>query len=433
MRLLNWEWLIYLAVLPVVMFAMPGRTLVLLLLPLFWVGRRLVTGHWLLPTPLDWPIRLLAIMVGLSLWVSFDPAFSFPRVVAVWYGLALIYAIAWASSRSRQQMGLLVTLFLGMGLGIAVLSLLGTRWSLKFGPLGGIVDRLPNLITLPGATDGFQPNQVAGVLLWVVPVAAALSYTAIVGEQTVVGDFLQRHVIRLLLLALTGGMGLVLLLTQSRGAWAGGAAALLLLLMLALHRRPWLAWSVPVAAAILVAVIIQALGWERTQDILFTFRNAGAEAPLESLSIRQEIWVRGWYAVQDFPITGMGMNTFRRVVPVLYPFFALSGVEDIAHAHNQFLQTALDVGIPGLVGYVGMWLAAAAMLHQSWRHSSDPWTRTCAAGFAASLLAFFIYGLTDAIAFGAKPGFLFWYLFGLIAGLHQQVVAPRLNHSSINH
>lgn len=422
MQLLNLEGLVYLALLPLVMFATPTRALVLLLVPLFWLVRKMATGRWTLTTPLDWPVRLLVAMVLVSLWVSFDFAFSFPRVVAVLYGLALIYALAWFSSRSTRHLGGAVLLFVLMGLGIATLSLLGTSWSTKFGPLAPIVNRLPHLISLPGADDGFQANQVAGVLLWVTPVAAALAYTAIVGRKTVTGDFLQRHTIRLALLGATGVMGLVLLLAQSRGGWIGFAAAIMLLLMLALHRRPWLAWALPLVATLLIALTINIVGVERMESLLFDFRSESSEAALESLSIRQEVWVRGWYAVQDFPLTGMGMNTFRRVVPVLYPFLALSGVEDIAHAHNQFLQAALDVGIPGLIGYVGMWLAAAAMLWQSWRQSEDVWVKTLVAGFAAALLSYFIYGLTDAVAFGAKPGFLFWYLFGLIAGLHEWVV-----------
>ncbi|MBK9054024.1 MAG: O-antigen ligase family protein [Chloroflexi bacterium] len=412
----------YLAVLPVVIFVTPARAPILVVLLLFWLVRKGLTGHWTIPTPLDWPLRLLALMTLISLLVSFDFAFSFPRVVAVLYGLALIYALAWLSSRSPRHFAGSVALFGLMGLGIATLSLLGTSWSTKFGILAPLVNRLPHLLSLPGADDGFQANQVAGVLLWVAPLAVALSYTAMMGRQTVRGDFLQRHTIRLLLLGGTGVMGLVLLLTQSRGGWLGFAAAMVLLLVLAVHRYRWLAWGTPVLVALLVVIIIQQMGVERVQALLFDFRSENSESALESLSIRQEVWVRGWYAVQDFPLTGMGMNTFRRVVPVLYPFFALSGVEDISHAHNQFLQAALDVGIPGLIGYLGLWLGAVIMLWQSWRHTDEAWYRSCAAGFSACLLAYFIYGLTDAVAFGAKPGFLFWYLIGLVAGLHELVV-----------
>jgi hypothetical protein len=112
----------------------------------------------------------------------------------------------------------------------------------------------------------------------------------------------------------------------------------------------------------------------------------------------------------------MGMNLFRYIVPRLYPFFAISADIDIAHAHNQFLQVGVDLGIPGLIAYIALWLSLTAMLWQSWRLSSDLGARILTAGFAASLLGSFVFGLTDAVALGAKPGFLLWFLWGLITG-----------------
>ena len=42
-------------------------------------------------------------------------------------------------------------------------------------------------------------------------------------------------------------------------------------------------------------------------------------------------------------------------------------------------------------------------------------------GLGGGLLAHLIYGMTDAVALGAKPGVLFWMLLGLICGLHAQI------------
>jgi hypothetical protein len=39
-----------------------------------------------------------------------------------------------------------------------------------------------------------------------------------------------------------------------------------------------------------------------------------------------------------------------------------------------------------------------------------------------------LYGLTDAVALGAKPGLLFWMLLGLIAGLYGQVILVTNSH-----
>jgi len=37
-----------------------------------------------------------------------------------------------------------------------------------------------------------------------------------------------------------------------------------------------------------------------------------------------------------------------------------------------------------------------------------------------------VYGLTDAVALGAKPGILFWMLLGLIAALFEQARSSQL-------
>jgi hypothetical protein len=44
-------------------------------------------------------------------------------------------------------------------------------------------------------------------------------------------------------------------------------------------------------------------------------------------------------------------------------------------------------------------------------------------GLGGGLFAHLLYGLTDAIALGAKPGLLFWMLLGLITGLYEQMIA----------
>ena len=41
-------------------------------------------------------------------------------------------------------------------------------------------------------------------------------------------------------------------------------------------------------------------------------------------------------------------------------------------------------------------------------------------GLGGGLLAHMLWGLTDAMALGARPAFLFWVILGLISGLHQQ-------------
>jgi putative inorganic carbon (HCO3(-)) transporter len=142
---------------------------------------------------------------------------------------------------------------------------------------------------------------------------------------------------------------------------------------------------------------------------------------IDTIDGRVEIWSRAVYGIEDFPLTGMGMNSFRRVVHLLYPLFLISPDTDIAHAHNEFLQAALDLGIPGLIAFGAIYAIAAWMLHGIWTASGDePLTRALVLGLGGGLLAHLVYGLTDAVALGAKPGVLFWMLLSLTCGLFAQ-------------
>jgi putative inorganic carbon (HCO3(-)) transporter len=145
----------------------------------------------------------------------------------------------------------------------------------------------------------------------------------------------------------------------------------------------------------------------------------GTTFSLNTLASRVEIWSRALYGIEDFPITGMGMNTFREVVHVLYPLFMIPPGVDFAHAHNHMLQAAIDLGIPGLIAYLSLWLISAVMLHSIWSRATGWEDRLWVLGLGGGLLGYFVYGLTDAVALGAKPGFLWWMMLGLIVGLYK--------------
>jgi putative inorganic carbon (HCO3(-)) transporter len=112
------------------------------------------------------------------------------------------------------------------------------------------------------------------------------------------------------------------------------------------------------------------------------------------------VWRWALQAVTDFPLTGIGLGTFRVAVHRLYPI-ATPIDYDISHAHNVFLQVALDIGLPGLVAYLGLlgggvWLGCRVA-----RKSVQ--LRPVAIGFVAGIIGLHVYGLTDCPALGAKP------------------------------
>jgi putative inorganic carbon (hco3(-)) transporter len=186
-----------------------------------------------------------------------------------------------------------------------------------------------------------------------------------------------------------------------------------------------------------------------------TARSSGAQGDsplsLDKVDGRVEVWSRAIYGIEDFPLTGMGLNTFRHVLPVLYPLFSIGPEVDLGHAHNEFLQAALDLGLPGLIAFIALYLGAFTMVGHIWRapidlptgHAPDDQPpgrrpdraaerRTFALGLGGALLAHLVYGLTDAIALGAKPGLVFWLVLGLIAGLFEQTCSHLQNKNGTN-
>jgi putative inorganic carbon (HCO3(-)) transporter len=109
------------------------------------------------------------------------------------------------------------------------------------------------------------------------------------------------------------------------------------------------------------------------------------------------------------------MGTFDRVVPLRYPYILLAGAElAIPHAHNLFLQVAVDLGIPGLIAFTALLavvLSAALRAARTWVGERD--LALQAAGLGAGMAAVLVHGLVDAAVWGTKPAIILWAIMGL--------------------
>ena len=144
----------------------------------------------------------------------------------------------------------------------------------------------------------------------------------------------------------------------------------------------------------------------------------------QNVASRGELWQRATQAIADFPLTGVGMNNFRRLMPTMYPTLLATPQVDIAHAHNHLLQAALDLGLPGLTAYLALWIGAAWMLAAAYRRALNATERALAGGLAAGLIAHFVFGMADVIPLGSKVGVLFWLTLALVAGVSRNSGEP---------
>ena len=377
-----------------------------------WIARR---EPWP-SSPFNGALLLLALVIPVAVWASALPDLTLPKLTGLILGLGAYRAIAFSVHDRRSFLWGVAALAL-VGLAIWAVGFLGVGWGTKFAWFGPIVSRLPQALTmLPSAPDsGINPNQLAGALVLFLPLAAA----------GVVGWWRERSwwfaLLSLVALGLAFG---TLALTQSRSGWLGAAAGLLamaMLAMLASRRR-----SLQVLAVALPLALILAFGaFVALNPNIVTrfFDTPGGTAGEIAFSGRPEIWSRALYAIEDFSFTGTGLGAFRRVVNLLYPLFTISPDTDIAHAHNMFLQVAVDVGLPGLIAYLALLELAGVVAWGAARRSSGV-VRALGLGLFAGLIALHVYGLADALVLGSKPGLVFWMALGLIA------VLPRVTQAA---
>jgi O-antigen ligase len=401
---IGWEWLILLVLLPFLLFPGGWRPLLLLVIPILWFLRKFGTGRFVPSTPFDAAVLLLLTALLISMAAVFNMAYSFQKISGLILGIALFYA---AVQHTRTFEGgefqlLAIILLAGSGMALAglpsIIVLSGNQ------PINVLLEPLPApILTLYEMLGtAVNPNEVAGVLGWLIPLLAATT----VGFWRILwrsGRWSLRLVVFGMLFLLILNCA-ILLATRSRGGILSVGTALLFMVAIRFRWGKWL------LILLSVGLIILGLYFD-----LGTILVGGVQGSDDfGLQGRLEIWSRALYGLADFPLTGMGMNGFRQVVHVLYPLFSISPTFDLGHAHNHLLQAGLDLGFLGLIAYLGLWLISGAVLWKSWKNFPRSIDRVLIIGLSGSLIAGWIFGIFDAIALGAKPGFLWWLLIGLL-------------------
>jgi hypothetical protein len=391
---------------------------------------------WGLPA-LTVPIVVLlgTAMAGLS--VSIDASLSWRRIYSLIFAITLYFVvlgdecggmIALANRRGRRGWqdhgvaGMWQVLFLAMVVVVAAGAWGGIDWTAyKLPVLSGLVSSIPRLVGPVASstrdTADINPNQAGGLLVlgWPALVSAGIySWTA------------KRRVAALLITTAAAACGAVLFLTLSRSALAGGAVAVLVLL---LCQRGRLASFATRAYAILLAgggaltLFALALGQEVVGVRAGTLLSAGVE-----WTSRVDLWGRALQMLRDRPLTGSGVNTLPLLLQQRYPV-GPGGDPYAPHAHNLLLQTGVDFGLPGIGALIciaaAQWCSARRVLR-----TPDSFERAIAVGVMGGLVGHAVFGLTDAVAIGAKAGFLLWWAFALLEAASRRALALEPGPSS---
>ena len=371
----------------------------LLLIPIPWVCRWAAKGYLTARTPMDLPIVVLLSMALVGLYPSVDSSLSMPVLYKIIVELALFYGLA-NSFRSERRIWTAVAVLLLAGAGASLLSLAGTEGmaydvSAILGTHGDLVRQLVRRLN----EAGFNANIVGGTMAMLFPLNLSLfCFGSKRRSKPLLG-------LSLLIIGTTS------LLAQSRGALMGLAVALV---AMAIWRSRWFVLLVPLAL-IGFFVASRYLGVEQIADFLLITEVTG------SVQGRFELWQRAIYMMQDFSYTGIGLGTFSRVAPVMYPFFLIGPDVTVPHSHNVFLQAGVDLGIPGLVAFVALLTAIFFTAIETVRMAKSSGSGPLAIGLFCGFLVYLIHGLLDYVTHSTKPGIVIWAIIGLIVALYRQL------------
>ena len=141
----------------------------------------------------------------------------------------------------------------------------------------------------------------------------------------------------------------ILLLTQSRGTFIGLLAGFGPAILSRVRRRPTVAGPVLIVV-VLAAVLVPAAAWHRFQGItkVTSSQTIGEADEYGSAAQRLAILENGWHIFMDHPLLGVGIGCYNQANARYAPGL---GRRD---AHNTYISLGAEMGIPGLLLWLGL-------------------------------------------------------------------------------
>jgi putative inorganic carbon (HCO3(-)) transporter len=250
-----------------------------------------------------------------------------------------------------------------------------------------------------------NPNLLAGYLVPIVPISAALSLAALSYKRWLLGSLAAFSFLILFIATI---------LTGSRGGYLGLFAGLLALGAIFAGTvfkerpafRPLVFASIPlVPLAVWIALHFMPSFEQRLFSIF-----AGREH--SSNSFRMNVWLACLSMLKDnwWCGVGVGNQTFR----LAYGLYMNSGFDALG-TYCVPLEVAVETGVFGLVVFALLVMTTLFRAHvQFYSRQEVAWHRYIIAGAAAGLIALIVHGFVDTVFYRPQVHFIFWLLIAML-------------------
>ena len=231
-----------------------------------------------------------------------------------------------------------------------------------------------------------NPNVLGEYFLLIIPLGCALVLNARSLPK------------RLVYLAITGIMGVCLVLTYSRGCYLGLLFAGAVFLAL-LDRRFLLVGIVAVALCPLYL----------PQSVLSRFTSIGNMGDT-STSYRVYIWLATLAMMRKYWFCGIGPGS--EAFNTIYPEYAYSSIT-APHSHNLYLQILCDTGVCGIAIFVMLIVAFYRMMFTAINRETDRQAKHLQIAGTSAITGFLVQSMTDYTFYNYRVMLMFWVVMGL--------------------
>ena len=331
---------------------------------------------------ITWPF--ITLFWANSIFEGFYSAIHIAACGAVFFSLSTIpYSMKWIN---RMLSAIIIA-----GTGVAIIGLAQHFFQLRWVPMS----------LSPAATFG-NPNMAADYLTMVLPLMIAMS-------------FKQKAIVRYVRLISVLLVTVFLFYARSRGAWLAVVCALIYMTFLYVKRdykiNMRLVWAVPTLLLIICIVIISLA--------------PGLRYKLEDTALseyRLVAWRNSLEMIKEKPLLGFGAGNFKIIYPAYshkaVPDMALDTTKSLGKAHNDYIQTAVELGITGMLLFVLLPIFGLIIAYRIISNSKNYPMGFITVGIAGGIISFMVGSFFSFYMERANPPLLLLTYLSMLAILY---------------
>ena len=123
------------------------------------------------------------------------------------------------------------------------------------------------------------------------------------------------------------------------------------------------------------------------------------------------VWESSFKMIKDHPITGVGLDCWKRTYEKQYKLKEVT--QNMAHSHNNFIQMYAEAGLFGFLGFLSFTIFMLWSNFKAWVRTKNPYALMLFGVWSA----FTLFGMIDNTIDGSAASKALWYLTGLLVAL----------------